>query len=817
MPNERELKAEIGHVLFIDIVGYSKRLINEQSDLLQTLKQIVQETGPVQAAKDEGGLIRLPTGDGMALVFRNNVEQPVECALEISAALKKHPELPLRMGIHSGPINPVLDVNERANAAGAGIDVAQRVMDCGDAGHILLSKRAADDLAPYPRWNPHLHDLGEADVKHGVRLHVVNLYTAELGNPEVPEKFKKLKEQKQPTAAPLTVTDAKPKRIPWDVIAAVLLLIAALLAGVLIFSHRSAPQRASASASPAPSTFATPAIPEKSIAVLPFENFSENKENAFFADGVQDDILIALSKVADLRVISRTSVMSYTAGAKRNPREIGQALGVAHILEGSVRRAGGKVRVGAQLIDARNDAHLWAETYDRDLADVFAIQSEIARAIADQLQAKLSPNEKSSIEERPTRDIAAYDLYLRAKALEATRVFFNAGMKDNLMEESRLLDQAITRDPDFFLAYCLLASTHGNLYFFGLDHTAERVALAHRAVQTALRLRPEAGEAHFAQAGYLYRCYLDYDHARSELALAQRTLPNSADVLALMGYIDRRQSRWDESTRNLEKALQLDPRNRFILQQVALSYEFLRRYADMAAALDRTLKLAPADPGMRVLRALVALEWRADPKPLHDTIETVVAENPAAASDIADRWLNLALCERDPAGLERALAHIPANGVGIDLPTFPLSWCQGLVARSLGDAVAAQKAFDITRVDVERTVREQPDYGPAFCLLGLIDAGLGRKEEAIRESRRAVELLPVSKDSVNGANMMKYLAVIYAWTGEKDLAVQQIAATLQVPADLSYGQLKLHPYWDPLRGDSRFEKIVADLAPKETK
>ena len=486
------------------------------------------------------------------------------------------------------------------------------------------------------------------------------------------------------------------------------------------------------------------AVADKSIAVLPFENFSADKENAFFADGVQDDILTALAKVADLKVISRASVMSYAAGAKRNLREIGQALGVAHVLEGSVRRAGDKVRVTAQLVDTRTDSHLWADTYDRNLADVFAIQSDIAQQIASQLQAKLSPNEKSSIEERPTKDITAYDLYLRAKALDATRVIFT----------------------------------------------------------------------HFARAGYLYQCYLDYDHARSELALAQRTLPNSADVLALMGYIDRRQSRWDESTRNLEKALQVDPRNRSILQQVALSYQILRRYADMAAALDRALKLAPADAGVRVQRALVALEWRADPKSLHETIETIVAENPAAASDIADRWLNLALCERDPVGIARSLAHIPANGIGIDLPSFPLSWCQGLVARSLGDEVAAQKAFSITRVDVERTVREQPDYGPAFCLLGLIDAGLGWKEEAIREGRRAVELLPVTKDSVNGANMMKYLAVIYAWTGEKDLAVQQIAATLQVPADLSYGQLKLHPYWDSLRGDPRFEKIVASLAPK---
>ena len=619
-----------------------------------------------------------------------------------------------------------------------------------------------------------------------------------------PEGIKRVEE----VARPESITRATGRKLDFLIIGILLLVI-----GIFAFGRfgKRAPTTA------APSVAAAQAIPEKSIAVLPFENFSADKENAFFADGVQDDILTALAKVADLKVISRTSVMSYAAGAKRNLREIGQALGVAHVLEGSVRRAGDKVRVTAQLVDTRTDSHLWADTYDRNLADVFAIQSDIAQQIANQLQAKLSPNEKSSIEERPTKDITAYDLYLRAKALAATRVVFNARAKDNLMEASRLLDQAITRDPDFFLAYCLLATTHGNLYFFGYDHTAERRALAQRAVETALRLRPEAGEAHFARAGYLYRCYLDYDHARSELALAQRTLPNSAEVLALMGYIGRRQSRWEESTRNLEKALQVDPRNQFILQQVAGSYQLLRRYADMAAALDRALKLAPADAGVCVQRALVALEWRADPKPLHETIETIVAENPAAASDIADRWLNLALCERDPAGLARAVAHIPANGIGINLPNFPLSWCQGLVARSLGEEAAAQKAFSLARADVERTVREQPDYGAAFCLLGLIDAGLGRKEEAIREGRRAVELLPVTKDSIDGANMMKYLAVIYAWTGEKHLAVQQIAATLQVPADLSYGQLKLHPYWDPLRGDPRFEKIVASLAPKEAK
>jgi TolB-like protein len=322
-----------------------------------------------------------------------------------------------------------------------------------------------------------------------------------------PEGIKRVEE----VARPESITRATGRKLDFLIIGILLLVI-----GIFAFGRfgKRAPTTA------APSVAAAQAIPEKSIAVLPFENFSADKENAFFADGVQDDILTALAKVADLKVISRASVMSYAAGAKRNLREIGQALGVAHVLEGSVRRAGDKVRVSAQLVDTRTDGHLWADTYDRDLADVFAIQSDIAQQIADQLQAKLSPSEKSSIEERPTKDITAYDLYLRAKALATTRVVFNARAKDNLMEESRLLDQAIARDPDFFLAYCLLATTHGNLYFFGFDHTAERGALAQRAVETALRLRPEAGEAHFARAGYLYRCYLDYDRARTELVLA---------------------------------------------------------------------------------------------------------------------------------------------------------------------------------------------------------------------------------------------------------------------------------------------------------
>ena len=787
MPSEikKRIELEIAHVLFIDIVGYSKLSINDQRAALDELTQAVRESEQFQNAEAAARLIKIPTGDGMALVFYKSPEEPVECALEIGRALKEHPKIQLRMGVHSGPVSGVIDVNGQANLAGVGLNMAQRVMDCGDAGHILLSKRVADDLGEYEHWRPLLHDLGECEVKHGMRVSIVNLHADERGNPQLPKKFQALKKHRA--------------RMRWAAITAGFLV---LVVALVVVSKKSARS--------------TSTIPEKSIAVLPFENFSDSKENEFFADGVQDDILTALSKVADLKVISRTSVMTYAAGSKRNLREIARELGVAHILEGSVRRAGAKVRVSAQLIDARSDAHLWADTYDRDLADVFAIQSDIAKTIAEQLQAKLSPTEKAAIEERPTKDISAHDLYVRAKLLNASSSF-NARRRENLLEAARLLDQAVARDPAFLLAYCLLSNTHSLLYFYGVDHTPARRALADAAISAASRLRPDAAETHLAKADYFYRCYLDYDQARSELARAHRALPNNAQIFALTGYIDRRQGRWNESTQNLERALELDPRNWFILQQISLSYQFLRRFAEMEAILDRVLVILPGDIDTRVARAGADLEWRADPRPLNEIIETIMKENPGAAGGFAQYLIYLALCERDRAGANRALAVMPAQGIGVDQTVFPIAWWKGVVARTQGDAAAARDAFSAAREQVERTVREQPDYGPALCVLGMIDAALGRKEEAIREGRHAGELLPLTKDSTNGVHMMEFLAVIYAWTGEKDLAIEQLTTALQVPGIVSYGQLRLHPYWDPLRGDPRFEKIVASLAPKNTK
>jgi TolB-like protein/class 3 adenylate cyclase/Tfp pilus assembly protein PilF len=823
---KKEIELEIAYVLFVDIVGYSKLLIDQQRRSLESLNQIVRGTDQFHKAEANHRLITIPTGDGMALVFYNTPEAPVECALEICRAVKKHPDLQLRMGVHSGPVSGVVDVSGRANIAGAGINIAQRVMDCGDTGHILLSKHVAEDLQHLGHWQKHLHDLGEAEVKHGSRVSVVNLYTEELGNPEVPQKFLQARHK---ASAAVPIAAEKPRTNRSWMIAAAVIIVAALALGGYLLSRRSAPVAGAAtlpapvatpaalsSAAPAaaPVTTVPAAVPEKSIAVLPFENLSEEKANAFFTDGVQDEILTNLAKIADLKVISRTSVMPYKTGTQRNLREIAQQLGVAHLVEGSVQKVANRVRVNAQLIDARNDAHLWAQTYDRDLADVFAIQSEIAKAIADQLQAKLSPNEKAAIEQRPTTDLVAFDLYTRAKALRLSTVTFNVLSKQNLLQAVELLDQAVARDPAFLLAWCELASNHDQLYFFGYDHTPARLASAEAAVEKAKSLRADAGETHLAVAQLRYRGYRDYDGARAEIAIAQRTLPNDPLPFELLGFIDRRQSRWTESTRNLERAIELDPRNFYTLQQISLSYRELRQFADMAAVLDRAHAIVPHDVDTKVARALVELEWRADTRPLHTVIDAVLAENPAIASTLADTWLTLALSDHDFGTAARALAALGNNPINIDVVSLSPAFARGLVARAQGDSIAANAAFSEARTRQEKLVHEQPDYGPALCVLGLIDAALGHKEDALREGRRAIELLPIAKDSINGAHMVEFFAVACAWTGEKDLALQQLTIAIQNPSFISYGQLKLHPYWDALRGDQRFEKIVASLAPK---
>lgn len=798
--DKTEIEFEIAHVLFIDTVGYSKLLIDEQREVLKDLNRVVRASSRFSQAGATGKLIRLPTGDGMALIFSDSPESPVQCAIEIARKIAEHPRLQLRMGIHSGPVSRVTDVNDQSNAAGAGINIAQRVMSCGDAGHILLSKRAADDLAEYSQWRPHLHEIGECEVKHGNKIALVNFYTDEVGNVALPVHC----QRHDVRSTPKNLRDRGRK------LALLLGGIAVLIVIILALVVR---PTATENKSPVSQATSPPlAVSDKSIAVLPFDNLSDDKQNAYFAEGMQDEILTNLVKVSDIKVISRTSVMQYASGQKRNLREIGATLGVAHVLEGAVQRIGDKIRISVQLIDARTDSHEWAETYNRDVADVFALQSELAESIVAVLKARLSPEERAAIEEQPTSDLVAYDYYIRAKANILAAVL-NVRERERLFEAIDLLNAAIARDGKFFLAYYHLARTHDRLYILGIDHTAQRLQLADGTIKNVLRLRPKSGEAHLALAAHLYTLR-DYDGARRELADVGRRLPNEPLVFELSGYIDRRQGNWEGCVNNLERVQQLDPNNVFNLQQIGLAYQDMRRFPEMIACLDRALILAPKDSATRVQRAAGDLDCCADPRNLHATVTSIITEDPGAAAAIATARFYLALCERDHVATLEALSTMTQDACRNEGIPFPRAWCEGVAARARGDTATAGAAFKKARTEIEKVVQAQPDYAEAICVLGLIDSGLGRKEDAIAEGRRALELLPISKDAINGGLLIEYLALIYAWTGEKDLALRQLENAIRVPSDLSYGQLRLHPNWDTLRGDPRFEKIVASLAPE---
>jgi TolB-like protein/cytochrome c-type biogenesis protein CcmH/NrfG len=556
-------------------------------------------------------------------------------------------------------------------------------------------------------------------------------------------------------------------------------------------------------------------LPTKSIAVLPFENFSEDKAFAFFADGVHDEILNDLAKIADLKVISRTSVMQYKNTATRNLPEIAQALKVAHVLEGSVQRSAKRVRVSAQLIDARNDTHVWAEKYDRELADVFAIQSEIAQKIADQLEAKLSSKEKSAISERPTSDLAAYDLYLRAKELIYEGTVNPSRWRENDFKAVQLLDQAVARDPAFLLAHCQLAYAHDEIYVLNFDQTETRLALAETSVRAAVRLQPDSGETHLAQAIHFYWGYLNYDRAREELAKAQRALPNNTRIFWILGLIDRRQGRWDEAIRNLERAVDLDPRNASTISDLGFTYFELRRYEETIAVAYRVLALEPRNINFRTGPARIGLHARADMAPLRAVVNAIEAEGPSSAAEVALDSFQLALRERDAAAAARALANIPGEGTVRGFFQYPHAWYQGLLAKLRQDTPGAHSAFTAARAEAEKTVRAQPGSVASLTVLAQIDTELGEKEKAIQEGRTACDMLPLAKDSMVGVVLTNNLARIYALTGEKDLALKQLEIVSKLPYGPSYGQLRLDLEWDALRGDPRFEKIVASLAPKK--
>jgi TolB-like protein/Flp pilus assembly protein TadD len=700
-------------------------------------------------------------------------------------------QIQVRIGVHIGDV-----VHRGGDVYGDGVNIASRIESLAAAGGICVSMDV------------------ERQIRNALEARFEKLAPTELKNISVPMDLFRIvmpweRDTRLTTGLEKTEHGATTRRMPWHEVVLALLLVAALIAGGFFFLRHRASQQASNATASSP----VGSVPAKSLAVLPFENLSRDPDNQFFTDGVQDEILSDLSKVADLRVISRTSVMQYKAGAQRNLREIAQQLGVAHVVEGSVQRAANKVRVIAQLIDARKDAHLWAQTYDRDLADVFAIQSEIAKAIADQLQAKLSPAEKSAIEQRPTSDIAAFELYSRANDL-ILNLGFSSMQVPNVRAGIDLLNQALARDPSFFAAQCQLARAHDTLYALR-EHTPEQRALAEAALKAAFQLRPDAGEAHLARATHLYQAYRDYDGALAELDIVRGTLPNAPGIFELTGYIARRRGAQEEGVRNLQHAVELDPRNFFTLQQLALSYKLLHRYAEEIATLDRALSIKPDDPEAKGARGLAFFDWKADTQMLHQTIDEIRTKNPGAVKSVADVWFICALAERDSVAAEAALGALGEGRLfGANSTSFDAGFGRALLARMLKDQNKARSAFNAIRPEQEKIVQSQPDYGPPVCILALIDAGLGRKEEAEREIRHAVDLVPMEKDSLNGADMIQYSAIVAAWVGEKDVALQNLAKAAQLPGFVTYGRLKLLPWWDPLRGDPRFDKIVASLAPK---
>jgi TolB-like protein/Tfp pilus assembly protein PilF len=772
-----DVKLEIGHVLFIDIVGYAKLLINEQSEQLQTLKQIVLGTEQFRLAKAEDKLLGLPTGDGGALVFRTSPEAPVLCALEIIKALKSQPELRVRMGIHSGPVNEITDLNEQANIAGAGINMAQRVMDCGDAGHILLSKHVAEDLEQYPRWRSLLHELGDCEVKHGVHVGLVNLYGDEIGNPEVPKKLQVFKHR---------------ARARWTAIATALALLVGIIAAFVIVSKRS------------PKSIST--ISEKSIAVLPFENRSEDKANAYFADGIQDEILTRLSKIADLKVISRTSTQHYKSAPENLP-EIANQLRVAHILEGSVQKSGEAVRVNVQLIKAATDAHLWADTFDRKLTDIFSVESDIAKKIADQLRAKLTGQEEKAIADKPTNNPEAYDTYLRGLAYSIESQFTLA----NALGAQKYLREAVSLDPKFALSWALLSTTEGRGYITqSLQPTVVLREEARQAAEIALILQPNLGEAVLAKGSYHYNCLKDYDTAVHYFEQARPLLPNSSLIPENLAYVARRRGQWDHSETYFNEAERLDPRNVNLITQHAYSYMFLRRFPEALRKLDQVLNITPDDVDTVVLKALIA-QAEGDLPRASALLASV--DPPTDDTDALQTLIYQAMLERRPAQIIPRIKEIlanpdPALGYNNGELRFSLGWAQEVA----GDHAAAQESWRQALGELEHFLKEQPENGRLIGDLALTNACLGDKAAAFKLIEQAISAVPIEKDAVDGTEPLDVLAQVAARTGEPDRAIAALRKLLSIPAGtlVTPALLRLDPMFDPLRNDPRFQKLCEE-------
>ena len=774
----KEIQLEIAHVLFIDIVGYSKLSINEQHAAVEELSQIVRASEQLQRAEAADRLFKIATGDGMALVFYTSPEAPAQCAVQISRALKEHPHLKLRMGIHSGPVSGVVDVNNRPNLAGAGINIAQRVMASGDAGHILLSKHVAEDLEEYEHWRPLLHDLGTCEVKHGTRISIVNLHADQVGNPQLPKKFQALRTHN--------------RRVRWAAMTAALLALAAIVAGVAMFSrYRLRP---------------TLAGPEKSIAVLPFENLSRDPDNAYFADGIQDEILTRLSKIADLKVISRTSTQHYKSAPENLP-EIAKQLGVAHILEGRVQKSGDAVRVNVQLIKAANDSHLWADTYDRRLTDIFSVESEVAKAIADQLRAKLTGQEEQVIAAKPTDDPEAYDAYLRGLAYTLKTLQTSS----DALAAQKYLREAVRLDPKFALGWALLSFVDTVSYRTVLQPTVALREEARQAAETALTLQPNLGEALHATGFYHYSCLRDYDTAMRYFEQARSLLPNSSRILESLAVLERRQGQYDRSESYFNEAERLDPRNVELLTAHAGNYVYRRRFPEALRKLDQALGVTPGDVGALEKKALIAQAEGDLPR-----AAAILAPLNRGADD--EIQISQAILERRPAKIISRLKEVLAK------PDPALGFYNGelriWLARAqevAGEHAAAQESWRQARSELEPFLKEQRESYALVGGLALTNMGLGDKTAALALSEQAVAANPIEKDAIDGPASIEILARVAAQMGEPDRAIAALQKLLSmpnagafVPVPLTAALLRLDPMFDPLRNDPRFQQLASD-------
>jgi TolB-like protein/class 3 adenylate cyclase/Tfp pilus assembly protein PilF len=786
----KEIELEIAHVLFIDIVAYSKLTVNEQHARIEELNKIVRLSEQFRKAEAASRLLKIPTGDGMALVFYKSPEEPAQCAVEISRALKDNARLQVRMGIHSGPVSAVVDVTERTNVAGAGVNMARRVMDCGDAGHILLSHHVAEDLAEYERWRSFLQDIGTLEVKHGVPLSVTSLYSEEVGNAKLPSKLQAINQAIKKHRA----------HVRWAQVGAALVVLGAIIGAVFFFARRP--------------TISALRVPDKSIAVMPFENRSRDPDNAYFADGIQDEILTRLSKIADLKVISRTSTQHYKSAPENLP-EIAKQLGVAHIVEGSVQKSGDSVRVNVQLIKAANDSHLWADTFDRKLTDIFSVESEVAKAIADQLRAKLTGEEEQVIAAKATDNSEAYDAYLRGLAYAV-----KGSVAATALGAQKYLREAVRLDPKFALAWALLSQVEASAYLTtALQPTLALRNEARQAAETALTLQPNLGEAVLAKGYYHYSCLKDYDTAVRYLGQARKLLPNSAQIPELLAYVTRRRGQWDQSEAYFNEAERLDPRNVNLLSQHALSYIHFRRFPDALRKLDQVLDITPDDVDILASKAAIA-QAEGD---LSRAAGILAPLRPSADLPQAlETQVYQAILERHPAEIISRLKEIlakpdPALGYFNGELRFWLGWAQE-VAR---DHAAAQESWRQARSELESFLKEQPENYLLIGDLALTNMGLRDKAAALGLAERAMAGLPIEKDAVVGPRSVEIFARVAACTGDPNHAIAALQKLLSIPGigalaenmPLTLALLRLDPMFDPLRNDPRFQKLCEEKKP----